>query len=69
MDPGTTFRNLTVCILQYANLHNLLFSEYSGRLVCSRWLQLVATPVKYNYNSIENILTLSEQSYLGNYSK
>ena len=25
----------------------------------SRWLQLVATPVKYNHNSIENISTLS----------
>ena len=68
-DPGPTLRNLVVCILQYAHLHNLLFSEYNGRLVSSRWLQLVATPVKYNYNSIENILTLSEQGFLREYSK
>ena len=27
--------------------------------VSSRWLQLVATPVKYNHNSIENTSTLS----------
>ena len=58
-DPGPVFRNLAVCILQYAHLHNLLFSEYNGRLVSNRWLQLVATPVKYKYNSIENISTLS----------
>ena len=55
------FRNLAVCILQYAHLHNLLFSEYNDRLVYSRWLQLVATPVKYNHNSIENISTLSNR--------
>ena len=35
----------------------------------SRWLQLVAAPVKYNHNSIENISTLAEHSYDGNYSK
>ena len=61
-DPGPVFRNLAVCILQYAHLHNLLFSEYNGRLFSSRWLQLVATPVKYNYNSIENTSTLSARN-------
>ena len=46
-------------VLQYAHLHNLLFSEYIGRLVFSRWLQLVATLVEYNHNLIENMTTLS----------
>ena len=32
---------------------------FRSSTVSSRWLQLVATPVKYNHNSIENISTLS----------
>ena len=32
-------------------------------------LHLVATPVKYKYNYIENISTLSSQCYDSNYSK
>ena len=50
------FRNLAVCILQYAHLQTCCFRSST---VSSRWLQLVATLVKYNHNSIENISTLS----------
>ena len=44
------FRNLAVCILKYAHLQ-----------VYSRSLQLVATPVKYNHNSIEGVSILSNR--------
>ena len=34
---------------------------FRNSTVSSRWLQLVATPVKYDHNSIENISTLSNR--------
>ena len=42
-------------------MHNCTTCCFRSSTVSSRWLQLVATPVKYNHNSIENISTLSNR--------
>ena len=43
----------------FYNMHTCTTCCFRSLTVSSRWLQLVATPVKYNRNSIENISTLS----------